>query len=1061
MCIFRYIISFVLLFQWTTTSCHGQYYFKHYQVDDGLVHNAAMSIIQDKKGLIWIGTRGGLSRFDGYTFKSYKNENNKLGNIGNDILVCVTEDKKGMIWIGSGRGVFRFDPYLERFKELENAPKVYISHLEVDNNNNLWFLANGALYKYDQSGKQLEKLKIHGSCMALDQHMNIWTGDDDGVLNVYNPLQKTSKTIRLIEKKIPEHLRSISKIYPISDSELLIGCFKLGLKRYNINTGSVKSLPLRSAENTIVYVRDIIAAGNDQYWIATESGIFIYNLNTNASTHLRKRNGDPYSIADNAVYTFCKDNQGGMWVGTYFGGLNYFSKQNARFEKYYPLPGTNSISGDAVAEIVSDKNENLWIGTEDAGINKLDLRTGNFTYYTAGGKKGDVSYPNIHGLLAFGDQLYIGPFFSGLEIMNMQTGQVTDRFRSVGAKDARISSFISRIYLTKDSSILIGTSYYGAGLFKYDPRSKTFSRINQIPYGPYVYNILEDHEGTIWTGTATQGTFFYNPKTGIHGNLLLGDSLNNPVDNEFAVHYIFEDSNHEIWFATSGGGLIKLSRDRKTIKRFTMENGLPTNVVYCILEDNAKHLWISSLKGLICLNLSTETLKIYTQANGLITDQFNYNSAYKHTDGKMYFGSVKGMIAFNPSSFDQKEPSPPTYITGFQINNKEAVPDTTSGPLYKSILYTDTITLNYNQNNFSIEFAAINFSSPEVTRYKYQMKGLDRSWTYLNTNRNAYFTDLAPGDYEFSVQAESNVGSWAGNERRLFIKILPPFWRSDIAYLFYFIAFAAIVYFLMRYYRRYLEGKNLRKLKLFELEKEKEIYQAKIEFFTNITHEIQTPLTLIAGPIEWLIKKFRDRPDVNKSLLIAEKNSKRLVELTGQLLDFRKTEADQFSLNFVNTDIAALVTDLAAGFKEQAGRNNIKLDVILPPDHFKAFVDREAFIKICTNLLSNGIKYADTHTIVNIDAVNSTDAFFTIRFTNDGKGIPDEYRSQLFKPFFRMKGNNKPGTGIGLSLAKSLTELHNGSLQLISGEPDSIIFELRLPIHQKFEFQLSSWKKIK
>jgi signal transduction histidine kinase/ligand-binding sensor domain-containing protein len=1052
----HYIISLSLLVQFAISSCYGQYYFKHYQVDDGLVHNAAMSIIQDKKGLIWIGTRGGLNRFDGYTFKSYKNTNSKFGSIGNDIIVRVVEDKKGMIWIGSARGVFRFDPYHERFMELKEVPQVYISHLEVDDDNNLWFLAGNSLYKYDQSQNKLEKLPIQGLCMTLDQNKNIWTGNDDGMLNVYDPRKKTSKSIRLIEENIPGHLRSISKIYPVNNNEVLVGCFKLGFKKYNIHTGSVTSLPLKSAGNTIVYVRDIIAADKDQYWIATESGIFIYNLSTNTSLHLHKRNGDPYSIADNAVYTFCKDNQDGMWVGTYFGGLNYFSKQDAKFEKYYPLPGTNAISGDVVAEIVSDKKGNLWIGTEDAGINQFDPRTQTFTHYTAGGKQGNVSYPNIHGLLALGDQLYIGPFFSGLEIMDMQTGKITNKFRSIDSTNDRISSFISRIYLTKDSSILIGTSYYGAGLFKYDTVHKSFNRITQIPYGPYVYNILEDHERTIWTGTATQGSFFYNPTTGIHGSIHFGDSLNNRVENEFAVHYIFEDSNQEIWFATSGGGLIKLSKDRKTIRRFTTKEGLSTNVVYCILEDSSKHLWISSLKGLIRLNIATEEVKVYTQANGLTTDQFNYNAAYKHTDGKMYFGSVKGMIAFNPSSFDQKEPGPPTYITGFQVNNKEAVPDTTNGPLYKSILYTDTIVLRYNQNNFSIEFAAVFFSSPGATRYKYRMKGLDKSWTYLNTNRNAYFTDLAPGEYEFIVHAESNVGSWTGKERRLFITILPPFWKSNLACLLYMIAFAAIVYFLLRYYQRYLEGKNLRKMQLFEIEKEKEIYQAKIEFFTNITHEIQTPLTLIAGPIEWLIKRFSHQPDVNKSLMIAEKNAKRLIELTGQLLDFRKTESDQFSLNFVQTDIIALITDLVAGFKAQADSNNIKLEMSSTAPHFKAFVDREAFVKIGTNLVSNAVKYADTYAVISISAVETADEYFTIRFSNDGKGIPGEYRNKIFEPFFRIKGNNKPGTGIGLSLARSLTELHNGSLQLISGEPHSIIFELRLPIHQKFEFQLIS-----
>ncbi|MGC4233190.1 MAG: two-component regulator propeller domain-containing protein [Niabella sp.] len=1059
---FYHIVLLNLLLQIIISSCYGQYYFKHYQVDDGLVHNAVTTVIQDSKGLIWIGTRGGLNRFDGYSFKTYKNNSDKFGSLGNDVINAIAEDKNRMIWIGTGKGLFKYDPYKEVLVELQTVPKEYTSNIVIDSDNNLWFLVQFSLYKYIQAENRVEHLKIPASCIALDSNMNLWLGDNDGNISIYNSSKKSGTKIRIVNKSLPANARSISKIYPIHNNELLIGCFKQGLKSYHTKTGIVKSLPLGADENKDIFVRDIAADNDGQYWIATESGIYIYDLAAHTSINLKKRAGDPYAVADNAVYALCRDNQGGMWAGTFFGGLNYYSKDNARFEKYYPLPDMNSISGNAVREICSDNSGHLWIGTEDAGISKLDLKTGIFTNYTATGKKGSLSYPNIHGLLAWGNELFIGPFLQGMEIMDMRTGLITDRFKLISDKNGGpVSDFVISIYRTKNNRLLVGSAYRNAGLFEYDTQHKTFKRIPQIPFNTYVYDIFEDSEGNIWTGSVKEGAFYYNPQTGRHGNLQFGDTTKGQTINEFPVYNIFEDSNHALWFTTTGCGLIKLSPDRKTIKRYTTANGLPSNVLYSILEDHSKHLWISSLKGLICFDLRTEQIKVYTQANGLITDQFNYNSAYKHTDGKMYFGSVKGMVAFNPALFNQKEPSPPTYITGLQINNIEIAPGEHNSPLSKSILYTDTVTLKYDQNNFSIEFAALNFSSPEATRYKYMMKGIDRSWTYLNTNRKAYFTDLTHGTYEFIVQAESNTGSWTGKERRLLIKILPPFWKSNIAYLLYLLLLGTGIFVADRLYRQYLERKNLRKIQLFEHEKEKEIYQAKIEFFTNITHEIQTPLTLIAGPIEWLSKKFGKEPDVKKSLTIAEKNARRLTELTSQLLDFRKTEADQFSLNFVKTDIATLVTDVVTGFKQQADNNGIDLNLELPASHFMAFVDREAFVKICTNMVSNAIKYAATRATVNIGTVNDADEYFMISFNNDGKGIPEEFRQQIFEPFVRLRANNKPGTGIGLSLAKSLTELHNGSLRLISGETDLIIFELQLPIHQKFEFQLSSWKKIK
>lgn len=1055
------LVFILLLIPGFAVTCLGQsYYFKRYQVDDGLSHNAVTAIMQDSKGLMWIGTRGGLNRFDGYTFKTLKNPNNKLGNIGNNVITALAEDKKGMLWVATGRGIFKYDPYNEIITPLEIAPKTYIRSMVIDGNDNLWFLADYTLHQYNQQANRVEPKAITGTCMAIDHKMNIWVGNNDGIINIYSPLQKQVKTVRIIDESIPAKLRSVSKIYPMDDGRVLVGCFKQGLKSYDSRTGQISSLLLSGGANTEIYVRDITAAGNKEYWVGTEAGIYIYNLQTNTSRNVRRSAGDPYSLADNAVYTVTKDNQGGMWVGTFFGGINYYSRQNARFEKYFPQVGINSISGSAVREICADKKGNLWIGTEDAGINKLNLATGKFSNYTASGNKTDVSYHNIHGLLALDNQLFIGPFLHGMEIMDTRTGAITDRFKYIGNKDDNASDFVLCIYLTKDSTLYIGTAYNGSGLFVYNRKQKTFNRIKQIPYDSYVFHIAEDHKGNIWTGSVNQGAFYYNPKTGKSGNVRFGDKVKDKYINEVAVHYILQDSNRNMWFATEGGGLVKLSPDLKTIKKFTTANGLLSNVIFCMLEDNSKHLWVSTLRGLVCLDLQTEKFRTYTQSNGLITDQFNYNSAYKDVNGKMYFGSVKGMIAFNPPDFFKREANPPTYITGFQINNKEIVPHDKDKLLSRSILFTDTIVLAHDQSNFSIEFAALNYSSPNVTRYKYLMKGLDKEWTYLNSNRKAYFTDLSPGEYTFTLQAESNTDSWTGKERRLFIKVLPPFWKSNLAYAIYLLTFGISLYLSIRYYHRYIERKNLNRLKLFEHEKEKEIYQAKIEFFTNIAHEIQTPLTLIVGPVEWLIKKAEEQPGIKKSLLMIEKNARRLAELTAQLLDFRKTEMNQFGLNFVNTDITKLLKEQIAIFKQEAEKSNIQLTIDAPKEPLVAFVDREALVKICSNLISNALKYAEGKATVSLSKFNADDEHFIIYFSNDGKGIPEEFTEKIFEPFFRMRGTNKPGTGIGLSLARSLAELHNGSLRLMRNNSNITVFELSLPVHQKIEFKLSSWKKI-
>ncbi|RZK21375.1 MAG: sensor histidine kinase [Pedobacter sp.] len=1052
--LFKFISFQVIVLQLFAIACDAQYYFRHYQTDDGLSHSSVRSIIQDRKGFMWIGTRGGLNRFDGYKFKSYKNKADKFGYIGNDIITSLAEDQTGMLWIGTGRGVFRFNPTTEVFTKLSGI-NGYINQVLVDKKNNIWIIAIASLYQYDQYTRKILDYKLPASCLAIDNKQNIWFGNNDGVLSKLNPYTKKIEKIRLIEKSASKNVRSISAIFPTGD-QILIGFFKKGLKSYNLKTRTISHLTLSKDKNLEIFVRDIRWSDNQNFWIATESGIYIYDLKKNTSINLRKRIGDPYAISDNAVYTVCKDDNGGIWAGTFFGGINYYSQENAKFKKYYPIPNVNSISGSAVREISADHKGNLWIGTEDAGINKINLKTQKITTYTNTNKPDEVSYPNIHGLLVTGNKLFIGPFFHGLEVMDIRTGRIAERFRYIGNKGDSLSDFVLSLYLSRDSTLYVGTAYNGSGLFIFNQKSKIFTRIKQIPYNSYVLCITEDSQGRIWTGSINEGVYHYHPKTGKSGHIKFGDR----DITDFPVYGILEDKNNNMWFATEGGGLIKVNAKGQIVKKITQQNGLPSNTLFGILEDNAGNLWISSLKGLICFNIASEKIKVYTRANGLITDQFNYHSAYKDKNGTMYFGSVAGMIAFKPEELAQGQNSPPTYITEFELDNKEVSANDINSPLKKSVIYIDTLILQYNQNNFSLKFSALNYSFSDVTQYKYRMKGLTNDWTYLTTNRNAYFTDLSPGKYTFMVQARSNVGSWVGKEKMLYIEIVPPIWRSTVAYILYTLIIIILLYFAIDYYHQLQERKNANKLKLFEHEKVKEVYQAKIEFFTNIAHEIQTPLTLISVPVERVIEKIDDYPRIRKSMLMIEKNTKRLVELIGQLLDFRQTEIEQFGLNFVNVDINTILKSQIEAFREYASENTIAIKLKVPQKHVIAFVDREALIKICSNLISNAIKYATSTTSVELFEPAEGNPSLTIVFSNDGPAIPQEFRNKIFEPFFRLRRKDKSGTGIGLPLAKSLTELHKGSLILSSAEADKIVFALTLPIHQDVEFQLNSWKKI-
>ncbi|MFT3902186.1 MAG: two-component regulator propeller domain-containing protein [Niabella sp.] len=1046
-----YIIFTLVFFIHSQQSSGAFYYFKHYQVDEGLLHNNVNCITQDKLGFIWIGTRAGLNRFDGYTFKSYTTDRSKIGS---NYIKVLCLDAKGMIWIGTSSGIFKLDPVTEQIQRVGIFSNFNIRDIIVDSKNNLWVLSGGTIYYYDTSLAKLSKFNISASAIDLDTNGYLWIATIENTLKKLDT--KTNKILDINLYNFPNFEgRSITKIRLINQS-IFVGTIH-GLFNINLKNNNSRSILLKNEKGAEVFVRDIFNPfQKDIFYFATESGLYIYNIRTEEITHLKKVPADPYSLNDNAIYSVFEDNRDGVWLGTFFGGLNYFSKENNQFEKYYPLNIQGSISGNAVREICGDEKGNIWIGTEDAGINKLDKSSGRFIQISRDNPLRGPSYPNIHGLLAYKNKLFVGPFFHGLEIIDIPTGRVIDRHPRVPSDRVSTGDIVMSIFRTSENKILVGTT--GAGLYEYSEHSKQLTPVIYIPGDSYVYAIAEDHTGTIWTGSLIKGVFYFNPKTGESGNINF-NKLNDTTKNAYTVQGIYEDHQYNIWLTTEGGGLFKINQNKQIIKRYTVQDGLPTNSLYRVLEDSQGNLWISTLKGLVCFNMATEKITTFRKANGLITDQFNFNSAYKDENGKMYFGTVKGMIAFQPEYLTRSKTSPPIYITGFFINNETPVFSYNPNER-KAILFADSLTLTHLQTTFSIEFAALDFSSANAVQYKYKMEGIDKNWTYLSSNRKAYFTDLPAGTYKFIVQAESNLGYWACTPKTIIIKILPPFWKSTSALVLYTIIALLTIAFVLHKHHTNLERKNKQKIQLFELKKEKEVYHTKMAFFTNVAHEIQTPITLIKGPVEWALSNIDNISLVKRTLDLIRKNTDRLISLTSQLLDFRKMETNQFKLNFAPVNVSRITGNAINYFMPEIEKRNLDFKLILPERHLRAFVDEEAFFKIISNLVSNAVKYAEKTIEVKLYIPVKKGNCFKVRIVNDGIPVPPESQKKIFDPFYRVPAQSHlPGTGIGLCLAKSLAEMHSGKLEYITNPSLFNIFELSLPIYQEIDFANTIEKK--
>jgi hypothetical protein len=510
------------------------------------------------------------------------------------------------------------------------------------------------------------------------------------------------------------------------------------------------------------------------------------------------------------------------------------------------------------------------------------------------------------------------------------------------------SNFVYCIYQSPAGEIMIGTT---RGAYQFNAVKNDFIPLPGLPLFNWYTSLLKDDHNIIWTTTFGNGINFYDTKTGKSGNFRYNTQNKNSVASD-RVNCVFEDSNKDLWFATEGG-LCKFDRSNSSFSRYTTKDGLPSNFTISILEDESHRLWISTTKGLVCFNKSTKQMTVYTAANGLLTDQFNFSSGFKDAQGKMYFGSAKGLISFHQSSFEKDAFIPPVYITGFQINNKDLTIDEKNSPLKKSVSYIDKITLRHNQATFSIDFAALSFTAPATLSYAYKMEGLDNDWTTLKANRKVYFTDLTSGTYIFKVRASNSSGLWNGKEAQITIIVLPPWWRSWWAYSAYAIILALTIFYFVRDYHQRMEEKNRRKIELMEIAKEKELYEAKMEFFTNVAHEIRTPLTLIRGPLEKIIRIAGTQPDISRSLSIMNKNTTRLIDLANQLLDFRATETKGFSLSFSKVNISDLLEETFNNFKPLAEQKNLNYQLYLPETTVIAFVDLDAVNKIFYNLFSN------------------------------------------------------------------------------------------------------------
>lgn len=1038
-------------------SVEEHYYFKNLSIRNGLSQNTVNAILQDRKGFMWLGTKDGLNRYDGLSFRKFKHDAANPRSIGNSFITSLYEDFNGNIWVGTDAGVYIYYPEKEAFEEFDcqSLEKTRIersvSMIAGDKQGRVWIAVEAqGMFCYDTRQKllrnyPLSEISSNIKCFTFDSGGTLWLGFyGDGLyyskdnLATVHPYGSPEDGKREFEGGV------ITKIVQGNYNCLYIGSVKEGVSELNLTSGQVRNLLAIDESGESIFCRDLLPYSDNELWIGTESGIYIYNLRTAQFIHLRASLYDSYSLSDNAIYALYKDREEGLWIGSYFGGVDYYPRQYTYFAKYYPKNIANSLHGKRVREFCRADDGTLWIGTEDGGLNHFNPKTKEFHFFEP-----SAGFTNIHGLCMDGSHLWVGTFSKGLRVIDTRTGVVLRTYTEGHTPHSLNDNSIFSICRTSAGEIYLGTLF---GLLRYNRTQDSFDCIPELN-GKFVYDIKEDSYGNLWLATYANGAYCYDVSARRWKNYVFDaeDERSLPYDKVLSV---FEDSYRQIWLTTQGGGFCLFHPDTETFTRYGLKDGLPNDVVYQIVEDDDRFLWLTTNNGLVRFDPKTMEMKVFSTANGLPTNQFNYRSGFKDEAGNIYLGSINGFVAFDPRTFAENRQVPAVAITDFLLFNKEVSVGETDSPLKSSITFSDKVVLTADQNSFSFRIAALSYQAPRMNKLMYKLEGFDEGWLTIGESPLVTYSNLGYGDYVFKVKASNSDGVWNEQETSLHLSILPPFYLSGWAYCFYVLFFMGCLVCVIFYFKRRNYRKQHRQMEMLEQEKEREVYHAKIDFFTNVAHEIRTPLTLIKGPLENIILKKEVDSETKEDLYIMKQNTERLLNLTNQLLDFRKTETRGFRLNFTECDVVAVLRETYLRFTSLAKQKGLDFILELPQECFMADVNQEALTKIISNLLNNGVKYASTYLRISLE---TDEKVFHIRTFNDGEMIPDTMKEEIFKPFVRLDKEDEvtTGTGIGLALSRSLAELHQGSLMMEKGEEVNC-FCLTLPVNQDSTITLSA-----
>ncbi len=1043
----RYILPLIFLSFHLTISADNDIYFYRLGAKDGLSQVNIMSIYQDEFGTMWFGSTEGLNRYNGRGIEIFRPDRKGEG-LSQNTIYEICGNKNGVIYMRSDGDLIRYDIHAQKFENIQRGGVAAITYADGI----LWVVVKNKILQYDEQSKQFKEYTVLKNIssgvisMYCAKDRSIWIGTFSGLYLISG---KNPKEQRCVKNQV-----QVNRIYQDRNSDLWIGTFHNGVfvtdPQGNIKYDYRHKQGVNSISND--QIRSFVEDDQGNMWVGTFYGLNMFNPQTKQWKQYVNSDNITHSLSHSSIFSLYKDRQGTIWIGTYFGGVNYFNPDADVFRFYEPNSIIESnLSFPYVGRMTEDKYNNLWVCTEGGTLNCLNLKTRQFSRYL-------INETDPESLIGYNqkaiwynekkDLLYIGMYNRGLAILDIKTKASRVLVKSEYPGSLPNNTINKMQYY--DGSLYLLTQ---AGIVRMDIETERFHPVSDSPeiqravVDVGIHAFLIDSRDCLWVAIGL-GVRSINLKNGKIKDYLYNDSDERSI-GRFNIQDIFESSKGELFFATMGSGIYRYNPNTNDFDNYTEEkNGLLNNYCYSISEAPSGKLILLHNRGFALFDPENPSGDLFISSSGFPIVGFNIgNSCYVTRDKEIFIGGINGLVSFFENDLNKVNEDYSLFFDKLFINNQQVLPGDKFGILKETLPLCREIDLKYDQNNITIEFATSNYLQTMTRKYEYKLDGFDENWLPTRTRRISY-TNLNTGTYTLFVRETSQRGSEEGKVYSLIINIKPPFYLTTIAFIIYALLILLAIFGVFKFYIWRTKMETTLEFERKDKERIEELNQTKLRFFTSVSHEFRTPLTLIKGQVETLLLQGELNPKTHSKLTKIHKNANHLQNLISELLDFRKQEQGFYKLNIKCVELVAYIREIYSSFEDYAVKGQIKYKFEHSDEEIYVYIDPVHFQKAIYNLLSNAFKYTSPGGEITLKIkLQKTDVL--IQIIDSGIGIPPESLNKVFERFYQLEYRSSGltlGTGIGLALTKEIVNGHRGDISVESMLNEGSVFTISLKL---------------